>query len=239
MKTQLKKTLNPMAFMLLAALTYTSCDSQQRVCPGSETRAYNESGFTRVDAGENFKVTIRQDDAFSIQAEGCTNDLDDLVFDVDGDELTIRYRRWDKNRHLVELDIAMPQLKGFSFSGAAKATVMSFDDTPFIDAELSGASEATFNGQMEQIDIEMSGAADFELGGTAAKLDANISGSSRLRAYPCQVQAADIDASGGSKAWITVDDFLKADISGGSRIYYRGNPGTDIHESGGGKAVRE
>lgn len=239
MKTQLKNALNLMALLLLATTTLSSCDSD-RECPAPEVRTFDISGFTQVDAGENFRITLRQGNSFSVRAEGCSDDLDDLVMEVEGDELDIRYRKWYKNRNLVEIEIEMPELTGFSFSGAAKATVLPFDETPFIEVGLSGAAKATFSGQMEQASIDMSGASEFELGGSAGKLFAELSGSSRLRAYDCQVQTADVEASGGSKAWLAVEESLSADVSGGSRVYYKGNPANiDINESGGGKVVRE
>ena len=159
--------------------------------------------------------------------------------EIEGNELAISYRKWYKNRKLMDLDITMPELKGFSFSGAAKATVLSFDETPFIKADLSGAAEATFTGFMEQVDIELSGASDFDLGGAANKMVANLSGSSRLRAYDCAAKIAEVDASGGSKAWVFVEENLKANATGGSNIYYKGNPTTDIQQSGGGKVERQ
>ena len=239
MKTHLKNTLNGMALMLLTVVTFSSCDSNQQECPAPDVRTFNQAGFTKVDAGENFKLTLRQSDVFSIRAEGCTDHLDDLVVERKGDELVIRYRNWDQHRNLVELDITMPELEGFTFSGAAKANVLSFDETPFISAELSGAAEATFSGFMEQIDIELSGASELDLGGAADKMVAKLSGSSRLRAYDCAAKIADLDASGGSKAWVLVEESLEANATGGSHIYYKGNPATEIHQSGGGKVERQ
>lgn len=239
MKTHLKNTLNGIALMLLSILTFSSCDTNQRECPASEVRTFSLSGFNQVDAGENFRITLRQGDEFSIRAEGCTNDLEDLKMEIEGNELAISYRKWYKNRKRMDLDITMPELKGFSFSGAAKATVLSFDETPFIKADLSGAAEATFTGFMEQVDIELSGASDFDLGGAANKMVANLSGSSRLRAYDCAAKIAEVDASGGSKAWVFVEENLKANATGGSNIYYKGNPTTDIQQSGGGKVERQ
>ena len=234
--------MNWAAVLLLPALLFSSCDESgysSSNCPASEQRSFSVSGFTKVDAGENFRLLIQPGETFSLTAEGCTRDLDDLDLDVSGGELEIRYNRNRNNRRRVDIAITMPALDGFNISGAAEADVRRFGAHDEFYATVSGAAEASFSGDIERLDVNLSGTAKLELTGTANNMEVQLSGNPRLEAYSLPARVVDIGASGASKAWVRVSDHLKVDASGSCHIYYKGDPSTDIRLSGASKVLHE
>ena len=241
MKRQFKSTSNWLALLLLPALLFSSCDegSYTADCPASDQRSFSVSGFTKVDAGENFRLLIQPGESFSVSAEGCSRELNELELDVRGQELEIRYNRHRNNRRRVDITITMPQLDGFDISGAARANVLRFGAHDEFSASVSGAAEASFTGDVERLDVNLSGTAELELKGTADGMDAQLSGNARLKAYDMPAREVSIDASGASKAWVRASESLRVDASGSADIFYKGNPSTDIRLSGASKVVRE
>ena len=66
----------------------------------------------------------------------------------------------------------------------------------------------------------------------------DLSGGSNFSGYDLSVARADVDVSGGSVLSITVTDALTGEISGGSKIYYKGRPSIlNIENSGGSQTV--
>lgn len=242
MKDQTRKMMNWAALLLLPALLFSSCDEagySSSDCPASERRSFSVSDFTRVDAGENFRLLILPGEDFSMTAEGCSRDLDELELDVRNGELEIRYNRNRNNRRRVDITITMPELDGFHISGAADAAIQRFGAHQEFRATVSGAAEASFSGDVENLDVNLSGTAKLELKGTAGNMDVQLSGNPRLEAYDLPARAVDIEASGTSKAWIRVSENLSVDASGACRIYYKGSPSTDFRLSGTSKVVHE
>ncbi|MCB0559002.1 MAG: DUF2807 domain-containing protein [Lewinellaceae bacterium] len=242
MKDQVRKMMNWAAILLLPALLFSSCEDasySSSSCPASEQRSFNVSGFTRVDAGENFRLQIQPGETFSLTAEGCTRDLDELELDLHNGELEIRYDRNRNNRRQVDITITMPALDGFNISGVAEANVLRFGAHDDFHATVSGAAEASFSGDMEQLTVNLSGTAKLKLNGTTDNLEVQLSGNPRLEAYNLPAKVADIEASGAAKAWVLASESLRVDASGNCRIYYKGNPSTDIRLSGASEVVHE
>ena len=69
----------------------------------------------------------------------------------------------------------------------------------------SGASKITSEGQTRNLTVEMSGASNFD--------------GEKLKA-----EKVSVDESGASKATVSVENYLKADLSGASKVVYYGNP---------------
>ena len=242
MKDQVRKMMNWTAVLLLPALLFSSCDEagySSSDCPASEQRTFSVSGFTRVDAGENFRLQIQPGETFSLAAEGCTRELDELELDVHNGELEIRYNRNRNNRRRVDITITMPALDGFNISGAAEAQVLRFGAHDEFHATVSGAAEASFSGDMGQLAVDLSGTAKLKLNGTADNLEAQLSGNPRLEAYGLPAKVVAIEASGAGKAWVLVSESLRVDASGSCHIYYKGSPSTDIQLSGASEVVHE
>ena len=73
-------------------------------------------------------------------------------------------------------------------------------------------------------DFNLSGGSDVRLTGSADDLSIDCSGGSHINLEGFLVNNADIKLSGGSHATVNVDGTLNVDLSGGSKVYYIGEP---------------
>ena len=228
-------------YLALAAVLFTAC-TKEKECEGTISKTYDVTGFSRIVAGSVLHVHLKKSETFSIKAEGCKRDIDDLRVRLrNNGQLEIDFDRNRTRRDPVEVDINLPNLASGVFSGAAQATIDGFaGSTNRLRVVLSGASKAELNGTTAETQVELSGASVLQISGNTTQLYGNISGASELKAFDATAAEVDIAASGGSKAFVFAQNKLTADASGGSEIRYRGNPPTkEIHNSGGGKVVAD
>jgi hypothetical protein len=189
-----------------------------RVVGSGNLRTQEEalSDFAIVDVGSGFKVDITQASSYSIIITADDNLFDYIQVTKTGNTLTIRLEPLVSYQTLtLKAEISMPDLEELQFSGGVNGTATGFVLSHDFRAELSGGSI-----------LRMDGEAD--------NLAAECSGGSRLELSEFVVTNADVDFSGGSQGTINLDGVLDADLSGGSRLFYIGNPTLgDISTSGG------
>jgi len=224
-------------------LLLASCEKEKRECPSSSEKTFAFTGFNRVSAGETFRLTVKQGATFSIKAAGCVNDLNDLVLSLDqtGKILSINYNQFKRDRYRVDFEITMPVLNNLALSGAATGTVSGFgQQTSHMRTVLSGTAKCTVEQMPVLMGAEQSGETVLDLFGSSPELIAKLSGSSRLNAYTATFNDADVYASGTSKIYVQVQNYLYANASGDSRIYFKGNPANfTAEQSGTAKVIRE
>ena len=212
----------------------------------NEVRQFKLSGFRGVEIGSAFEVHIKKSATHSVSAEGASEDIDNLQFDIDKGVLEVYFkdsgRSWSfKTRnHKVILHIGMPELKEAEFTGAAKMTLSGFTNEEEIKLYFSGASKGIIEAiEVSKLSLELSGASKVMVSGKTLKLNINANGASSIQAFPLQAKDADIDLSGASKAEISVKNSLRVDASGASKVAYKGNPTISRDLSGAAKVIHE
>jgi len=235
MKTIAK--LIPFLFLLL--LLGTSCS---REASNPIERTYSNTGFSELEAGEQFRFDISYGPAFSIRASGEARDLNDLLLTNSGNLLRIEYSKYRLNRKIVRFTITMPSLRLLNLSGQAQAILIGFVETGTVKYTVSGQSAVWANTVSPSMDLEATGQAKIEMqGGSSANILASASGQSSILLYALTgVTSAAVSASGQSTIKVKASAQLYANASGQSRIYYQGNPGIlQITESGQSRVVKE
>jgi hypothetical protein len=104
---------------------------------------------------------------------------------------------------------------------------------------LSGGSD--FRGKLNigDLNINQSGGSDAYISGSARMLYVHTSGGSDYHGYDLAADNCEVEASGGSDAYLTVNKELSAHASGGSDVHYKGNPVLrQSHASGSGSISR-
>lgn len=174
------------------------------------------SDFAIVDIGSGFKVNITQASSYRIVITTDDNLFDYVQVTKTADTLTIGLAPGvSYQTSALKARITMPDLQEVQFSGGANGTATGFVLSHDFRAELSGGSI-----------LRMYGEAD--------NLAAECSGGSRLELSEFAVTNANIDFSGGCQGSINLDGVLNANLSGGSRLFYIGNPTLgEISTSGG------
>ena len=75
---------------------------------------------------------------------------------------------------------------------------------------------------MGELKVDASGGSDLNISGEAKNLTLDASGGSDFKGYDLTVDICNLQASGGSDIYITVNKEMTADASGGSDIFYKG-----------------
>jgi hypothetical protein len=114
-----------------------------------------------------------------------------------------------------KVEITMPDLSRLELSGGARGSVAGFNSS-------------------HDFTISASGGGMVEIGGEAVGLTIDASGGSQLDLSGFHVANAHVEMSGGGQATVNLDGRLDATLSGGSHLFYVGNPTMgDINTSGG------
>lgn len=230
--------------LLLAPLfmvLFFSCDKDDWENSPAIEKEFNITAFTKIQAGDVFNIIITKGENFSIKAKGPENDVNDIQMSVDNNILRIKFANRVNGRPRIDVFISMPVFTTVMLSGAAEGRATGFDgQTMILRINLSGASKFTLNGAVNSNQLEISGGSELTITGVAAELYGTVTGGAKVAGYGLTTTYADIFASGGSTVRVNVTHILYADASGGSHIYYKGNPAEKhIEQSGGGQVVQE
>lgn len=178
------------------------------------------SDFTIVDVEDGFEVKITQSSSFSVSITADDNVIDDIQVSKRGETLNIGLAPDLYGSLTLRAEITMPDLYELQFSGGTHGTARGFSSSHSLVLDLSGGSR-------------------IELEGAANDLFIDASGGSHLALSDFSVNDANVELSGGSDATINLDGRLDYDLSGGSRLYYIGEPTLGDIETSGGSTVRK
>jgi hypothetical protein len=204
-----------------------------------DERNYAITDFDRLEMGSAFIIKVQQGEFFDINVRGDRRNLDDLDVFKEGSTLVIRFDNNGGRHHDTYVNITMPLVEAVNFSGATNSTVTGFELDDSFRIFLSGASVCQVNGDFQNTSVLLSGASNLTMTGYGNSLNAEVSGASYLQAFHYTVDEADVEASGSSRAKISVSSDLKAEASGASIIYYRGEPTVDMKTSGSSSVVKD
>ncbi len=186
----------------------------------AETRTYDLSGFTVVEASAGVDVEVAVGGDYSIRAEGEPEALERLRLEIDDDTLEIGRehdrgfftfgRKWN-----VTVYVTTPSLTGARASSGADLTASGIDAGEF-SASVSSGAEAT-------------------LSGTCGTIKARGSSGADLNAEALKCTRAVADVSSGADLDLNATDSVDADASSGGDItVYGGAKNTNIDKSSGG-----
>ena len=171
-----------------------------------QTQDRSVSDFTRVDVSSGFKVQITQSNTYKVSVTADDNVLNYTQTTVSGNVLTVRLQPGVSfQTSTLKAVIAMPTLEGVMLSGGTNITASGFSSSNDFTADLSGGSYLKITGRAGDLEAVCSGGSTIEMSG-----------------FP--VNNTSVDFSGGSKGTINLSGRLDATLSGGSRLYYLGNP---------------
>lgn len=205
----------------------------------ADQQTYSFTNFDRLDMGSAFIITVQQGTTFNVTVEGDRRNLDDLQVYTRNGTLMAQYRVNRNRKYTTTFLITMPTLRGVAFSGASRSTVTGFTNLNNLDIHLSGASEGQFTVQAARTNLNLSGASSLRLNGNGTGLSADLSGASLLQAFSYPVGEANLEASGASKASVSVANSLDVDATGASSVRYRGTPAVRQRLSGASSVERE
>jgi hypothetical protein len=215
--------------------------------------------FTRVNVSSAFHVEIAHGDAYDITV--IAPRVENVRVEKNGDVLRV-YRDasiWCGPFNAEsKVEITLPNLTAVELSGASHGTVSGFDQTSDLDVRVSGASHlelantavgdftadvsgaSRLNGEVEsdgQTGLVISGASRVDLNGSASEVKVSASGASRAALIDYTVENADVTLGGASHGEVNLTGRLDANISGASRLNYRGTPELGTVQTSGSSTV--
>jgi hypothetical protein len=222
---------------IMALAMFSSCKKE-----GLETitRNMNVVNFSKLKMGSDFDINVKQGATFSVAATGRERDVNDLRADIQNGELNINFSSLLNNHKRVTINITMPSLTKFDFTGNSRIDVGSFTETVAVSGYVNGNSKATVRMTAPEFVLEVSGNSELVLTGQATKVKTKASGNSFIDTYAVPAQLGTAQASGNSKIKVFASQELFADASGNSHIYFKGNPGNRFFsETANSKIIQE
>jgi hypothetical protein len=206
-----------------------------------ETRTFDYTDFTRIEAHNGFRVEITRSSSYSIEVTTDDNVWQYLDVRKNGDTLVIEFE-WNRSYNSVSKQavITMPAIETILLSGGSHGVIKDFNSSNDFSAKLSGGSGLDGTITSSDTELTLSGGSRITLSGSGDTLVIDSSGGSRVNLNDYLVGDADINISGGGFADINMDGILDANLSGGSKVIYSGNPKLgDMQLSGGSTVSRK
>lgn len=206
-----------------------------------KTQEYTNSGFSALDVGSAFQVTVKRGDAYSVKVTAGERIFDRIMVTQSEETLKIEvtpgifFGSFD-----AKAEITMPTLNGVTLSGATSGDVDGFSTTDQFVITVSGASSLDMtNMELEDVDIELSGASRLTAQGNGANLLSQVSGASNMNLESFPVNDATVTISGASHAVVSPSGTLNVDASGASSLQYTGNPNLGTINTSGASTVNK
>ncbi len=205
-----------------------------------ETKNYDFKNFTKVKAGSSINLIIKQGDNFSIESKAEKEIYSKLRVEKQGDELKIYLTGNNFNFKMKEpviFRISMPDLEEIDLSGGSYAHIEMDLPKQDFSADLSGGCELEGKVNYADMNISLSGGCKTKLNGTAQDLKLEGSGGTVFNLKDLKAKNIDADLSGGVSAKVNLSGKLNADLSGGCKIEYYGNPTSVSSNSSGSSKI--
>jgi hypothetical protein len=222
-----KKQSVLVAFVLLILSSACAQTTKKMVVDGAaEDRKL--SGFTTINVSDAFDVYISQgnEDAVGVSASDASATKSIKTY-VAGGVLYISFeykgRGWSswKNNKLKAY-ITIKNLEKLAVSGACNVSFVDPITSDRLLVSVSGASDIKGPLKVNSLKVGASGASNISLSGSATETDFNISGACSIKSLDLVTDNCAVVASGASSIRLTINQSLKANISGASDIRYKG-----------------
>lgn len=224
------------AFLLLLTMFATVSQAQT-----NRNFPINSIKSVSVSSGIDLYLTHGNTEALNIKSDAST--LKDIEVINNNGSLTIRFKnsfKWSRilSSKGIKAYLNYKNLSSISASGGSDVYTQNVLQTTNLSLKASGGSDLSLSISCKNLSLQISGGSDADLSGKAENMTAELSGGSDLNAYKFLVSNAKVNASGGSDAKLSVSQGLDANATGGSDIYFKGNPAVRKNDSKSGSVKR-
>jgi hypothetical protein len=239
----MKKLFSVLFFAFIA-----SAVSAQKTINDANAEKRNVSGYHAIEVSGGIDLYLSQGDESVAVSASETKFRDRIKTEVKDGVLKIYFERNKNSNVHVDIEWGNRKLKAYvSFnnldklegSGGSDILVDGAIKVNTLALDVSGGSD--FEGKVEATDLKVdaSGGSDVKISGKVNKLDIDASGGSDFKGYELATDICNLEASGGSDIYITVNKELSADASGGSDVYYKGNGTVREMRSSGSSSIKK
>jgi RNA polymerase sigma factor (sigma-70 family) len=220
----------------------TEDDADQRRIKGSGkavTKEMDLADFTAVDVRSVFRIEITQADKFRTAITADDNLFPYIKVVKEGSTLRISLDTKEKSisAKTLKATITMPALEAVTLGGASQVTFKGFKSAKRFKAKVTSASRLNGEIEADQLNLDAIGAGRATLKGSAKKARISATQASSLRLDDFTLDQADVTLKDASTATVHVKVKLDYELSGASRLVYRGDPAIGKHERSGASTV--
>jgi hypothetical protein len=230
--------------LVIFAASFSAAIAQKTVNdPNAEKR--NVSDYHAIEVSGGIDLYLSQgEEAVAVSASE-TKYRDRIKTEVKNGVLKIWYDNknnlnlvWGSNRKMKAY-VSFKNLDNLEGSGGSDINVEGAIKVNILSLNVSGGSD--FEGKVEANDLKVdaSGGSDVKISGMVKKLYIDASGGSDFKGYELTADVCNLQASGGSDVYITVNKELSADTSGGSDVFYKGNGTVREMKSSGSSSIKK
>lgn len=211
------------AIALLTAGCSIGSDDSPGITPrgSGTTRTFAADGFSKLELAGSDDVDVRAGTAFSIRAEGPSDELDKLRIARDGDTLAIGRKRnvlsWGSHGK-VKVYVTLPRLTEASIAGSGTMTVDRVEGGRF-EANVAGSGDLNVAALAVDIaEVSIAGSGNVRAGGTAKRIEVDIAGSGSFDAAGLRAQGAEVSIAGSGDVRAAVTGDAKIDLMGSGDV---------------------
>ena len=214
--------------LLLAVLSLGSCLEFETVFPYGNTVAYERPvrTFDNIAVSSGFELIVTQDNSQEVVIEAKENLHQYINVEVIGRSLKVyRARGVIFGRGAtVKVYVSSDYLENVSSSGGGSIVFDNLWVGNSLDVHVSGGGNLYGDVDLISLYLSLSGGSKADLAGYADDLRINSSGGSKLWCNYLESVNCNINISGGGYAEVFAKQSLHVSGSGGSRVFFKGNP---------------
>jgi hypothetical protein len=231
----MKRTLiSLLATVFILASCITGCGGKTTSLGKLTTESFDFAGFTMIEAESGFTLTVKQSQSYKIEITTYENILKKLDVKKTGTTLKVGTSGGNLDPTMLKAEISMPGIEGINLSGGSKAAISGFNSNESFSVTLTGGSELTGDIIAGDVGFGISGGSMVTLIGSGGDLLARSSDGSEMTLDEFPVSNADINIDGGGRSFINLNGKLDTVLTGGSELYYTGEPEMgEVNISGG------
>ncbi len=206
-------------------------------------------------------ATVTQGKSPSLRIAGDDNLLEELVIRESKGTLEVGFPSGLGGYHPTQpiaVEASLPLASHFSSSGGGRLILKDTFKGDDFSLNVSGGGELVVedlrgtslsldqagggSAQLSELDLETvlidsAGGGEVRLSGQTSELEVEVSGGGRLEALDLRAKSVTLDLSGGSQAKVHATSSLRANVSGGGSVTYRGEPKTIEKDLSGGSQL--
>jgi hypothetical protein len=192
--------------------------------------------YNGIEISSTFTAYVGFSDTNHIEIEANQNLHDYITVKRYGDILVIELKdniRIKDRKATLNVYITTDYLGSIEASGSSRIFLQDAMIARNTFFDLSGASFLQGAVETGRLVGDISGASTMNVTGSANEVNVELSGASILSDYGLQVNILDVELSGASNCYLTVNEQLSVNASGASNVFYRGEGVVDDVELSG------
>jgi len=207
----------------------------------AEEEERNVATFSEISFKVPGTLHLTQGDEQSVKIVAKVETLEELITEVKGRKLTIRFPNTTMFKNFkpgkIDIYITVPEIDALALSGSGDIVSEELSSR-ILELTMSGSGDLLIKKlDTEKVTANISGSGDIEIneGGVADEFNSTISGSGSIKAEGFEATNVSVRISGSGNCYITSNGEVKARIAGSGNVNYKGNPSIDSSVVGSGR----